>query len=208
MALHPRDCEVDVVYLLHGVLATAGVFGLLEDRLRQAGVEHVASFTYGPLRTIDSLARQLRSECQRIPEGARLHLVGHSLGGVVARYYVQECGGRRRVRQTISLGSPFHGTTIARYLPPTLEGNLSPDSALLAQLRDPARAAPEVPHLSVVAADDLFVRPAMSAAFPTGEVEVLDEVGHNGLLFDPRVADLVCARICAPPAPAEAAGAA
>lgn len=197
VALHPRDCEVDVVYVTHGVLATAGVFGLLEQRLLEAGVSHVASFTYGPLRTIDSLARQLRRECERIPEGARLHLVGHSLGGIVARYYVQEYGGRQRVRQTISLGSPFHGTSIARFLPPTLEGNLSPDSALLARLRDPARGAPEVPHLSVVAADDMLVRPAMSAAFPVGDVEVLEDVGHNGLLFDPRVADLVCARICA-----------
>ncbi len=199
VALHPRDCEdcaVDVVYVLHGVLATAGVFELLERRLREAGVGHVASFTYGPLRAVDSLADQLRRECEKIPEGARLHLVGHSLGGVVARYYVQEGGGRGRVRQTISLGSPFHGTSIARYLPPALEGNLSPSSAFLARLRDPARGAPEVPHLSVVAADDMLVRPAMSAAFPVGDVEVLEDVGHNGLLFDPRVADLVCARIC------------
>lgn len=198
VALHPRDCGVDVVFVLHGFMATAGVFELLERRLYEAGVKHVASFTYGPLRTIESLAQQLRDECERIPEGARLHLVGHSLGGVVARYYVQEEGGRGRVRQTISLGSPFHGTTIGRFLPPALENNLSPASPVLARLRDPARGAPEVPHLSVVAADDMLVRPAMSAAFPFGDVEVLDDVGHNGLLFDPRVADLVCARLCEP----------
>ncbi|MCU0683370.1 MAG: hypothetical protein MUF34_14215 [Polyangiaceae bacterium] len=199
VALHPRDCEVDVVYVLHGVLATAGVFEQIERRLRDAGVEHVASFTYSPLRSVESLAQQLRRECERIPEGARLHLVGHSLGGIISRYYVQEEGGRSRVRQTISLGSPFHGTTIARYLPPSLEDKLSPTSPVLAKLRDPARGAPEVPHLSIVAADDMLVRPAMSAAFPIGDVEVLDDVGHNGLLFDPRVADLVCARICNDP---------
>jgi pimeloyl-ACP methyl ester carboxylesterase len=197
VALRPEAGAVDVVYVLHGFLATAGVFELLERRLYGAGVEHVASFTYGPLRTVDSLARQLRDECERMPAGVRLHLVGHSLGGLVARYYVQEEGGRGRVRQTISLASPFHGTSLGRYLPPAIEANLSPESPLLARLRDPARAAPDVPHLSVVAADDLLVRPATSAAFPGGDVEVLDDVGHNGLLFDSRVADLVCARVVA-----------
>ena len=71
-----------VVFLLHGVLATAGVFELLERRLRQVGIEHVASFSYHPLRSIESLARELGRACDSMPARARVHLVGHTFSHV------------------------------------------------------------------------------------------------------------------------------
>jgi triacylglycerol lipase len=203
VAMGPIGGAEDVVFLLHGVLATAGVFGPLEARLRRAGVEHVASFTYLPFRGVASLSQELRTACLRIPERARLHLVGHSLGGVVARHFVQEGGGGARVRQTISLASPFHGTEVVRRLPSglahltPLTRELAPDSELLGRLREPGRWQAGVPHTSFVAAGDMMVTPASSAAFPHGEVIVIEGVGHNALLFDAGVAEQVCERIVA-----------
>lgn len=195
VALHPRGEDEDVVFLLHGVLATAGVFAPLEKKLRRAGVTHLASFTYHPLRTIDSLARELRREVMRVPVRARIHLVGHSLGGVVARWFVQECGGAARVVQTISLASPFGGTEIARWVPTALARELEPGSALLTRLVDPTRQPRGVVHTSFVAERDAVVLPPMSAAFPHGEIIVVPEVGHNGMLFHEDVADDVVRRI-------------
>lgn len=194
LASHATD--VDVVFLLHGVFATAGVFGPIIDRLRQSGIDHIASFTYRPFRTMTWVARELARACGEIPPHARLHLIGHSLGGVAARYYVQSLGGAGRVAQTLSLASPFHGTTVARYIPTEMAREVAPGSPLLAELCAPLPPGQrDVPHLSVVASDDMIIQPPMSAAFPRGEVVVLDNVGHNGLLFDPRVADLVAERI-------------
>lgn len=196
--LSPHGEPVDVVFLLHGFLATAGVFGPLEEHLRQVGVEHIASFSYHPLRSVASLGAELSRHCDAIPARARLHLVGHSLGGVIARYYVQELGGASRVEQTISLASPFHGTAAAspfagvlgRMAP--LVRDMTPDSPLLARLRA-GRSA--VPHTSIVAAGDQLVSPPHSAAFPTGEVVVIQGVGHNALLFDPGAVEVVCRKI-------------
>ena len=195
VALHPSGDDVDVVFLLHGVLATAGVLGPLEARLREAGVQHVASFSYHPLRTVASLARELRREVMRVPVRARVHLVGHSLGGVVARWFVQECGGSGRVHQTISLASPFAGTEIARWVPTALGRELSPGSPLLARLCEPSRQPRGVRHTSFVAERDAVVVPPMSAAFPFGDVIVVRDVGHNGMLFHRGVAAQVCARV-------------
>jgi len=196
VALHPLGDDEDVVFLLHGVLATAGVFAPIETRLRAAGILHIGSFSYQPLRSVASLAAELRREVRNLPPRARLHLVGHSLGGIVARYFAHEHTSVRVV-STISLASPFHGTSVARWVPTVLARELSPSSPLLASLRDPTRQPRYVRHTSFVAADDVVCSPPSSAAFPFGEVIVVPDCGHNGLLFDPGVADAVCARILA-----------
>ncbi len=201
----PVGEPVDVVVLVHGFLATAGVFGPLEERLRRAGVEHMVSFTYHPFRSIVSLAEELRELCEALPAGTRLHLVGHSLGGVVARFYVEGLGGIERVTQTISLASPFRGVPAARvagrlerWLPEPVSlrlleqiGAMQADGPVL---RLACRRSKEVPHTSIVAADDMLVPPA-NAALPGDDVIVFDNVGHNGLLFDRRAIDAVCALV-------------
>lgn len=194
VSLHPRGEAEDVVFFVHGVLATAGVFAPIERALRRSGVEHFASFTYHPWRSVSSLVHELKNEIRAIPGRARLHLVGHSLGGIVARAYVHDAGGHARVAQTISLASPFHGTTLARVARAGVVREIAPDSPLLARLRS-RDGQPRVRHTSFVAADDLVIQPAMSAAFPFGEVIVVPETGHNGLLFEPTVADAIARRV-------------
>jgi triacylglycerol lipase len=175
----------DVVVLVHGFFATAGVFGPMKSHLVNDVSARVASFTHAPGAGIDRIAKSLAKLVAKIPEHARVHLVGHSLGGLVARWYVQELDGHRRVAQTISLGSPFGGTERARRLRYVLVGaDLHRTSPILARLRQRAHEH-DVPHTSIVAAGDSMVVPAESAVFPRGDVYVLGGRGHNSLLFDP-----------------------
>ena len=67
---------------------------------------HTAALTYLPGPGVPAIAEQLRALAAAVPQGARLHLVGHSLGGIVARYFALEAGDPRVV-QTISLATPF-----------------------------------------------------------------------------------------------------
>lgn len=213
-----REAEQgDVVVFLHGVFATAGVFGPLEQRLQRAWAARagsngagphpptsappalpVASFSYAPTRTFASLVDELDACLAELPRSSRIHLVGHSLGGVLARWYVQEIGDSRVV-DTVSLASPFHGTRFATRFPGVLARQLSPGSPRLATVTDTSKIdAARVPHTSFVAGADRVVDPPESAAFPRGETRHVHGVGHNGILFHEPTLDaitelLVCA---------------
>ena len=174
--------EDDVVVVVHGIFASAGVFRPMIDALAAGAGAKVASFTHPPGVGIHRIARQLARIVATIPARCRVHLVGHSLGGVVSRWYVQELGGHARVTQTISLGSPFGGTERANPFPFLVGRELVRSSPLLARLRARAHEH-DVPHTSILGEGDLVVVPADSAVFPRGEVIVLPRCGHNTLLF-------------------------
>ena len=44
----------------------------------------------------------------------KVHVVGHSLGGVLLRWYVQELGGDDTVDTAVTIASPHEGTELAR----------------------------------------------------------------------------------------------
>jgi pimeloyl-ACP methyl ester carboxylesterase len=200
VALVPRDlAEVvpralpgeDVVVLVHGFFASAGVFRPLRARLERETGARVATFTHAPGVGIRRIARRLARLVDQFPVGTRITVVGHSLGGIVARWYVQELGGHERVAQTISLASPFGGIDV----PPLLVGaDLHEQSALLRRLRERAHVS-GVPHTSIVGEEDTVVVGVETASLGFGEVVVLPRRGHNALLFCDRVAGLVIDRV-------------
>lgn len=195
----PQQREPHSIVLVHGFLATAGVFRPLRARLVRelSGPSgepvQIASFTHAPGMSVRRIAQSLARLCERIP--GKIHLVGHSLGGLVARYYVQELGGDGHVCQTISLGSPFHGTTLANPFPVLVGRELRRESPTLVRLRARAASFEHVPHLSLVGTGDMVVRPHQSAAFPLGDVVTLQGLGHNTLLYDREAQDTVIDRL-------------
>lgn len=178
----------DLVVAVHGILATGGVMRPLRERLEREGVA-TAAMTYVPGPSIHAVAESL-AEWLGDVEG-RLHLVGHSLGGVVARYFALRFGAGRVV-QTISLASPFAGVKVgamAGGIP--LARDLDEQSELLRTLR----LDRSIPHLSVISTDDHMIPAPLSHALPGGEVVVLDGTGHNALLYDERVLEHVARRV-------------
>ncbi len=173
--------EDDVVVLVHGFFASAGVWRPMKRALSATGAK-VASFTHAPGVGIDRIARSLARIVEDIPAKCRIHLVGHSLGGLVARWYVQELGGHGRVTQTISLGAPFGGTERAHLFPFLIGRELTRTSTLLERLRARAHEH-DVPHTSLVGEGDLMVVPSASAVFPRGDLVIIPHCGHNTLLF-------------------------
>jgi len=180
--------EEDLVVAVHGILATSGVMRPLRARLEREGIA-TAAMTYVPGPPIHAVAERLAGWLDGVP--ARLHLVGHSLGGVVARYFARTFGAGRVV-QTISLASPFAGVKVGVFggsIP--LARDLDEQSELLRDLR----LDRSIPHLSVIAKDDHMIPAPLSHALPGGEVVVLDGTGHNALLYDPRVLEHVARRV-------------
>ncbi|MCS0637098.1 alpha/beta fold hydrolase [Streptomyces sp. LP05-1] len=129
--------------LLHGFVDNRSVFVLLRRSLARHGWRHLESLNYSPLtsdlRTAAGLlGRHVEDICARTGQ-ARVDIVGHSLGGLIARYYVQRLGGDRRVRTLVTLGTPHSGTAVAPFAGAhPLVRQMRPGSAVLRELAEPA----------------------------------------------------------------------
>ena len=99
--------------LVHGLVDNRSVFSVMRRSLRRRGFAHVCTWNYSPLLTdVAAGAADLGAHIERICEQTghdRVHVVGHSLGGLISRYYVQRQGGDRRVESLVTLGTPHHG---------------------------------------------------------------------------------------------------
>ncbi|MGW3954321.1 esterase/lipase family protein [Streptomyces sp. NPDC004752] len=109
----PARPELPVV-LLHGFIDNRSVFVLLRRNLAQQGRQCVQSLNYSPLtcdiRTAaELLGKHIEEICERTGS-PQVDIVGHSLGGLIARYYVQRLGGDSRIRTLVTLGTPHSGT--------------------------------------------------------------------------------------------------
>jgi len=76
-----RDMAETVVFV-HGLYMTGVELGLLRRRVEAAGFATALFHYHSLLRSVDENAMLLADFLKGI-EGERLHLVGHSLGGMV-----------------------------------------------------------------------------------------------------------------------------
>lgn len=70
-------------------------------------------------RVLAGIAEQHLDRWRAHPDGsinARLVLVAHSMGGLIARYFTHVLGGSDLVRATVTLGTPYYGAVKAAYI--------------------------------------------------------------------------------------------
>ena len=177
------------ILLVHGIIDNHSIFTLLQRALRRRGFATVSCYDYGLLtRDIPAAAGLLGKAVEKLAADSgyeRVHVIGHSLGGLIARYYVQRLGGDARVHTLVTLGTPHAGTEVARpfrRLP--LLSQLTPGSPVLRELAEPA---PECRTRFLVFASDLdhVVRPSGNARLEHPDLMVRNVavrgVGHLSL---------------------------
>jgi triacylglycerol lipase len=129
------------ILLVHGMVDNRAIFTVLSRWLRRRGFGRVFTLNYPPTTNdIRSAARNLSGAVEDLIAQTgyeRIHVVGHSLGGLIARYYVQRLGGDERVHTLVTLGSPHGGTLTASVLPLRLFRQLRPGSDLFQELAQP-----------------------------------------------------------------------
>jgi hypothetical protein len=109
-SFNPSAPHPSPVVFVHGLLGDPTNFLVLRQFLAGRGVRNFASFSYRPQIDHQRLALRLGSTLEAIctATGARqVDVVGHSLGGLVARYLI-EIGAGGRVRRLVTLGSPYY----------------------------------------------------------------------------------------------------
>ncbi|MCX4906019.1 alpha/beta fold hydrolase [Streptomyces sp. NBC_00878] len=130
------------VVLLHGFIDNRSVFVMLRRSLAQHGRQQIESLNYSPLtcdiRTAaELLGRHIEEICERTGSH-EVDIVGHSLGGLIARYYAQRLGGDLRVRTLVTLGTPHSGTRVAPLMDAhPIVRQMRPGSGVLDELRKP-----------------------------------------------------------------------
>ncbi|WP_313950904.1 esterase/lipase family protein [Accumulibacter sp.] len=182
------------VLLIHGYGCSRAAWWWLRPRLEMAGWP-VATISLEPLYTsidnyVDPLARRIDA---LLAESAaeRVIVVGHSMGGLVARAYLQRYGDSR-VARLITLGTPHRGSQLALLGFGENARQMRPDSAWLQALAAPA---PALEALAIYSPHDNFVMPPFRLEMPGGANQAIGGIGHLAMLCSPRVAEALLAAL-------------
>ncbi|MEE2829496.1 MAG: alpha/beta fold hydrolase [Myxococcota bacterium] len=203
------DLPGDTVLMIHGFFQTPRVMETLERRLRADGFRPI-SFNLGGLfwnfntRGVPTLAKRIDEKIRRFQERSgvqKIHIVGHSMGGLVARYLVQVEGGADYASTVITLGTPHHGTPTAAIgagmgllFVSHAMWQIFPMSPLIKRLNE--EPFPEGVRLVSVYSKHDLVCPWRSSVLTEKDGKkvrniLVKELGHMGLVEDPWVYGLV-----------------
>ncbi|MFI0807466.1 esterase/lipase family protein [Streptomyces echinatus] len=184
------------VVLLHGFIDNRSVFVLLRRALAQHGNQRVESLNYSPLtcdiRTAAELLGRHIEEIRERTGSAQVDIVGHSLGGLIARYYVQCLGGDLRVRTLVTLGTPHSGTRVAPLADAhPIVRQMRPGSAVIEELARPAPGC-RTRFVSFWSDLDSLMDPLESACLEHPDLDArnvrVTGIGHLALPVHPAVA--------------------
>jgi pimeloyl-ACP methyl ester carboxylesterase len=189
------------VVLVHGYGSNRSAWYPLEQRLLRSGFAHVDAVSYNAgVMDLPEIAHRVVHDCARAMERARtdqVHLVGHSLGGVVVRYTVARLGLAPHVRTAVTVATPHGGTALALCAGGHMARSLGPGSWLLRELQ--AITWPSgVRWINYYSDLDLIVRP--DSARVRGRDQAAQDIrvqgaGHVGILRAPAFLDSVVAEL-------------
>jgi hypothetical protein len=183
------------VILLHGYLQGRANFLLLARRLAAAGIGPLFGFEYWTLARLGRAAEKLAEfvdEVRAETGAAKVDLIGHSMGGVVARAYASQTPGT--VEHLVTIGSPHGGSAMAGFGVGWPAVELALGSEVLASLAA-APAPPGVRVTCIWSRADGLVWSHRAAVIPGADEVVYDDLGHLSLLTSRRVAREIALRL-------------
>ena len=110
----------NILLVIHGIIGdTKGMAECMRQVYEDKTVDLVLSFDYENLNTkiedtADALDEQLKAAGIDADSGKRISILAHSMGGLVARYFIEKLGGNAVVDHLIMAGTPNAGSAISR----------------------------------------------------------------------------------------------
>jgi pimeloyl-ACP methyl ester carboxylesterase len=148
--------------------------------------------SFGDHRESAEMLEQKVKDVKTSEEADVVHLIGHSIGGLVSRYYLKFLGGSRHVGHLVCLGTPHEGTWAA-WAGAFLKGArmIRPGSPFIETLKN---GGPDgVPVTNIAARFDSMVVPWDAAILEADDAEnhVLRLGNHWSLLWSRKVHDWI-----------------
>lgn len=194
-----RQIHQTPVALLHGYFHNRSGFDFMARELRRRGFRWVHGMNYNPIRSsVPELAEHFAESVRDVMEvsGAeKVHVVGHSLGGVIARWFLQELGGHKVVDTCVTIGTPHYGTFPAYVGFGPAAKDMRPGSEVVKRLEQRFRRFPSTRFVNLYSDLDVLIIPPSSAVLPDRpnvHNHLIEDLGHTSLLLSPVLVEEVC----------------
>lgn len=181
------------ILLVHGYFCNGAYWWKFRRDLRRAGYSQTYTLNLEPVfGRIQDYAEQVGKRVSAVREATgseQVVLIGHSMGGVVARAWVSEPKHAQQVAQVIALGSPFYGTAHADV---ALGENARQMKRFNAWLNEQNSAPPpETDFVSIYSYHDNLVAPQDSSHLNFATNYPLAGIGHLELAYCAEVLAIV-----------------
>jgi triacylglycerol lipase len=182
------------IILIHGVIDNRSIFTVLRRALRGRGFGRLYALNYSPLTDdIADVAERLGTLIEEVCDQTgyeRVHIIGHSMGGLIARYYVQRLGGDAHVHTVCTLGSPHCGTIPADFVPWPVIRQMRTTGHIIQELAEPAPGC-RTRFIAIWSDLDQLVLPQRNARIQHPDLRArnvfIRGIGHMSLPVDRRV---------------------
>jgi len=177
------DARLPPVLLLHGYGCNSGYWAHLTPLLDACHISH-ATLDLAPVTApIDAyvpLVEQGVQDLLAATGAARVVIVAHSMGGLVARAWMR-AHGAGRVARVITLGTPHHGTSLASFGVGANAVQMRRDGAWLRELAASETAATRALITSIYTHHDNIVAPQTSSELDGARNLAFGGMGHVAL---------------------------
>ena len=167
-------------------------------RLRDWGHGPIYGVNYFSLARVDRAARRLQRFIEHVKlreDEAVVDIVAHSMGGLVARWYIERLDGAQHVERLVTIGTPHRGRASAGWVGACRRRVIRIGRARrCSSIPGPVR--PGAKYTSIWSKADAIVQPPESSSIaPAGSDGVFDDLGHLSLTLSPRVVDIIDGRL-------------
>ncbi len=181
----PRIKGEAPILLIHGLFNNRASWFWFKWSLAKRGFRSLVTInlsSYHNEEALTELVAKRVDELRHTLSVERVHLVGHSMGGVIARNYLQLRGGENKVDCCVFLGTPHAGSKLSPFALSPLSNVLVPNSDFLNRLAA-STPPPNTKVVNIYSSKDNMVVPACSAHLDSADNIILDRIGHTGLLY-------------------------
>ena len=183
------------IILIHGLWNTSAIFNSLLKKLDYYDIEYYAptlEHYFGRISIVDLAESLDEIIIKKYGNEREIDILGFSMGGIIARYWIKKLNGYLKTKRFISIGSPHNGTLTAQLVPRNFLKGISEmkiNSSLLKELSEYDYLLREIDCISFYTKWDFMVFPGWRAKLPIGKKFNLNIYKHRNLVRNPIAID-------------------